>query len=270
VPLFIDIHDIAGITPEAIAEAHSADMACQKKHGVNYLKYWLNATRGKVFCLCTAPSAEAANIVHLEAHGMLAERIIELDPDLADSFLGEGPVSSTGAVLLPQSQDCDPGIRTLMFTDIVGSTAITQRLGDRAAMRVLDLHDSVVRAALGQYTGREVKHLGDGIMAVFVSAAKAVRCASSIHAALRDAPLDSSDPVRVRIGLASGEPVERQGDFFGTTVQLAARLCAYAQPAQALVSNSVTSLCSGVRFEDLGEVRLKGFDQPTRAHVLAD
>jgi class 3 adenylate cyclase len=266
----MDIHDITDATPEAVAEAHRADVARQHKYGVNYIKYWLDDSRRKVFCLCTAPDAEAANRVHHEAHGMIAERIIEVDPDLADSFLGGGAVASTGAVLLPQTQECDPGIRTLLFTDIVGSTAITQRLGDRAAMRLVDLHDSVVRSALVSHVGREVKHLGDGIMAVFISAGDAVRCAASIQAALRDAAPDSADPVSVRIGAASGEPVERQGDFFGSTVQLAARLCAYAKPGQTVVSTSVTSLCKGVHFDDLGEVQLKGFEQPTRAYALAD
>jgi class 3 adenylate cyclase len=270
VPLFIDIHDITGATPEAVADAHAKDVACQQKHGVNYVKYWLNEPRGKIFCLCTAPDAEAARIVHLEAHGMLAERILEVDPDLADSFLGDGPVSSSGAALWPRSQQCDPGIRTLVFTDIVGSTAITQRLGDHAAMHVVDQHDRIVRAALGGHAGREVKHLGDGIMAVFDAAMDAVRCALAIQGTLRSAATDTADPVRVRIGVASGEPVERQGDFFGSTVQLAARLCAYAQPGQTLVSSSVTSLCTDVRFEDLGDVQLKGFEQPTRAHALVD
>lgn len=206
--------------------------------------------------------------MHREAHGLVAERIIEVDPDLAESFLGGGAVAPTGAVVLPQSQECDPGLRTIVFTDIVGSTAMTQRLGDRAAMRMLDVHDSIVRAAIGTHVGREVKHMGDGIMAAFISATSAVRCAAAIQAALRDAAPYSADPVQLRIGVASGEPVERQGDFFGTTVQLAARLCAYAQPGQTLVSDSVTLLCKGVRFDDLGEVLLKGFEQPTRAHVL--
>ncbi len=179
-------------------------------------------------------------------------------------------MTPTGAVTLPQTQLCDPGIRTLVFTDIVGSTAMTQRLGDRAAMRVVDLHDSIVRAALGRHVGREVKHLGDGIMAVFISAVEAVHCAASIQAAFRDAAPDSADPVSVRIGVASGEPVERQGDFFGSTVQLAARLCAQAKPGQTLVSTSVTSLCKEIHFDDLGDVQLKGFEQPTRAHALVD
>lgn len=269
-PLFIDIHDITGATPEAVAVAHAADVACQAKYGVNYVKYWINEDRAKLFCMCTAPDAETANRVHLEAHGLVAERIIEVDPELAESWLGSGPVASSGAVLWPQSQRSDPGVRTIVFTDIVGSTAITQRLGDRAAMRVLDLHDGLVRAALGRHAGREVKHLGDGIMAAFAAAVDAVRCATSIQAGFRDAARDSAEPVRVRIGLASGVPVERQGDFFGATVQLAARLCAYAQPGQTLASTSVTALCKEVAFLDLGDVVLKGFEQPTRAHALPE
>ena len=267
-PLFIDIHDITGATPEAVAGAHLADLACQEQHGVNYVKYWLNESRAKIFCLCTAPDAEAANRVHREAHGLVAERIIEVDPELAESFLGDGPVASTGAVLWPRSQQCDPGIRTIVFTDIVGSTALTQRLGDHAAMKVLDLHDGIVRAALSKHAGREVKHLGDGIMAAFTAAVDAVECATAIQVAFREAARGAEEPVRVRIGLASGEPVERQGDFFGTTVQLAARLCAHAQPGQTVVSEAVVGLCTGVAFVDLGDVVLKGFEQPTRAHAV--
>lgn len=268
VPLFIDIHNITGATAEAVADAHAKDMECQQKYGVNYVKYWLNEQRGKIFCLCTAPNAEAARIVHMEAHGLLPERILEVDPDLADGFLGDGPVSPGGAVLWPRSQTCDPAIRTLLFTDIVGSTAITQRLGDRAAMKVVDLHDRIVRTALSDHSGREVKHLGDGIMAVFASAPDGVRCAQAIHAAFRGTLIDEMDAVQVRIGVASGEPLERQGDFFGGTVQLAARLCAHAEPGQTLVSASVVSLCDDHRFTDLGDVQLKGFEQPVRAHVV--
>lgn len=268
-PLFIDIHELGpDVTPEQVADAHRRDVEHQEKHGVNYVKYWHNQAGGKIFCLCTAPDAESANRVHQHAHGMLAERILEVDPDLADTFLGAAPIASSGAVVVPQSQRYDPGVRTIVFTDIVGSTAMTQRLGDQAAMKLVDTHDRIVRAALAKHAGREVKHLGDGIMAAFTSAADAVECAASIQAALRDAPSDSSDAVRVRIGVACGEPLERQGDFFGSTVQLAARLCAYAQPGQTVVSTPVIQLCGALRFQDLGDVILKGFEQPTHVHAL--
>ncbi|HYB98712.1 MAG TPA: nickel-binding protein [Candidatus Limnocylindrales bacterium] len=263
---FIDIHEVTGATRDAIAEAHQKDMECQDRYGVNYVKYWFNESGGKIFCLCTAPDAEAANAVHAHAHGLLAERIIEVDPDLVDGFLGQGAVAATGAATLPKSDTYDPGLRTILFTDIVGSTAITERLGDHAALQIVELHDRIVRDALGEHGGREVKHLGDGIMAAFTAAPAAVRSAAAIHAALgaEHAP----EPVRVRIGLACGEPVERKGDFFGATVQLAARLCAQAQPGQTLVSTDVCTHCSDFEFSDLGTVLLKGFEQPVRAYAV--
>jgi class 3 adenylate cyclase len=170
---------------------------------------------------------------------------------------------------MPNSRSLDTGTRTILFTDIVGSTAATQRLGDHAAMEIVELHDRIVRAALERTLGREVKHTGDGIMAAFTSAQLAVRCTALIHNELASAPPVAGEAVRVKVGAAAGEPVERQGDFFGSTVQLAARLCAHAPAAKTLVSSSVVELCSEIRFDDAGELALKGFAQPVRAYVVA-
>lgn len=267
-PTFIDIHDAADITADQIEEAHLKDLAVQDEHGVSYVQYWHNVEKGKVFCLCTAPSAEAARRVHEKAHGDLAQRIVEVDPELLDVLLGGGTVAASGAVMFRNTPERDPGVRTIVFTDIVGSTALTQRLGDRAAMAIVNLHDSVVRAALRGTHGREVKHLGDGIMAAFTSAGDALACAAAIHEALRAAAPVSGEAVRVKIGAAAGEPVERSGDFFGSTVQLAARLCAQASAEQTLVSTRVTELCTVTTFEDVGELSLKGFAEPVRAHAV--
>ena len=109
--------------------------------------------------------------------------------------------------------------------------------------------------------GREVKHTGDGIMASFVSTVAAVRCAIRIQRALAAHEQANKEvPVKVRIGAAAGEPVENHLDLFGSTVQLAARLCSHAEPEQSLVSNAVAELClgKGLTFQDLGEVLLKG------------
>jgi class 3 adenylate cyclase len=135
-------------------------------------------------------------------------------------MLGGGPVAPTGAALLPQTGTLDPGLRTILFTDIVGSTELTQRLGDRGAMAIVDLHDRLVRDALARTRGREVKHLGDGLMGVFVAAGDAVRCASDVHAALRAAADAVVEPVRVRVGAATGEPLERTATS-SATVQMA-------------------------------------------------
>jgi class 3 adenylate cyclase len=269
-PLFIDVHEVAGVTPEEIADAHVKDVAVQGEYGVSYIKYWLNEGGGKVFCLCTAPNAEAAEQVHRKAHGLVAERIVEVDPDLAEGMLGGGTVTPTGAAALGPRGKLDSGLRTILFTDIVGSTELTQRLGDHAAMDMLTLHDRLVRDALQRTRGREVKHLGDGLMGVFVSADDAIRCALEGHAALRDAAKQTAEPVRIRVGAAAGEPIERNGDFFGSTVQLAARLCTQAEPGQTLVSSSVVELCGHRRFTDVGELNLKGFPRPVHAHAVVD
>jgi class 3 adenylate cyclase len=269
-PLYMDIHNVPGATPDDLAKAHAADMAIQHEHGVQCLKYWFNEGAGKVFCLIDAPSVDAANAVHREAHGLLAEKIIQVDPEVADCFLGETGMNSAGAALIPGAagEQRDPGLRSVLFTDIVGSTELTQRLGDEAAMEIVDLHDEVVRDALREHGGREVKHTGDGIMAAFSSAVGAVKAGCQIQRSLAGRATEQLE-LRLRIGMAAGEPVEQRNDLFGSTVQLAARLCAHAQPGQVLVSNAIAELCLGkaIQFEDVGHVELKGFGSPV--HVQA-
>ena len=273
-PLYMDIHELKGVTAEDIAKAHEKDVEVQKKYGVKYRKYWVNEQAGKVFCLVEAPNAEAARCVHREAHGLMADKLIEIQPpELAEGLLGAAEINPAGAALLPggSMNDRDPGIRTVLFTDIVDSTSLTQSLGDEAAMAMLDTHNTVVRKALGDSSGREVKHTGDGIMASFLSPASAVKCAIQIQSELAKHESNRGDQsVRIRIGAAAGEPVEQHNDLFGCTVQLASRLCSAASPEQILVSNAIAELClgKGFSFQDIGEVTLKGFDQPVRAHAV--
>jgi class 3 adenylate cyclase len=271
----MDIHNLDdGTTPEDVAKAHAKDMETQKKYGVEYTKYWVNETGKKVFCLAHAPNAEAAEQVHREAHGLMPEKIIEVEPDVAEVFLGGTETNAAGAVILPGggADARDPGIRTVLFTDVVNSTSLTQLLGDEVALAILGVHDTIVRDALSDLGGREIKHTGDGIMASFVSVTAAVRCAIQIQRELaKHAQKNSKHALKVRVGAAVGEPVEQNNDLFGSTVQLAARLCAHAQPEQILVSSAIAELClgKGLSFEDLGEVTLKGFDSPVRAHAAA-
>ncbi|HUE40945.1 MAG TPA: nickel-binding protein [Chthoniobacterales bacterium] len=273
-PTYMDIHELpGGVTAQEVMKAHARDVAVQDKYGVSYHKYWVNEKEGKIFCLCHAPSAEAATQVHLEAHGNVAEKIIQVEPEVADLFLGGSEVNSAGAVVFPggSADDRDPGIRTILFTDIVGSTALTRRVGDEAAMELLAVHDKIVRDALAGLGGREIKHLGDGIMASFVSAASAVKCASRVQREVAKHCREKADrSFQIRVGVAAGEPVEHHNDLFGCTVQLAARLCSHADAEQILVSNVVAELCEGkvLAFEDLGAIALKGFDQPVRAHAV--
>jgi class 3 adenylate cyclase len=270
-PIYMDIHDLPGVTPEAVAQAHMQDMSVQEKYGVAYHKYWIDQKKGKVYCLCEAPSAEAAETVHLESHGLRAQRIMEVSPEIAEAFMGDAEVNEVGAAVLADKGGHDPGTRTILFTDIVGSTDMTQRLGDEESFALLSVHDSIVRGAVWAKSGREVKHTGDGIMAAFTSAACAVRCGMAVLQEVAAHRAKAHPPLRLRVGIAAGEPIEHANDLFGTTVQLAHRLCTHAEPQQILVSNAVAELCAGKKLpiREIGQVALKGFDQPVNAHAVA-
>lgn len=156
-------------------------------------------------------------------------------------------------------------IVTVLFTDMVGSTDMTQAKGDAAAQEVVRRHNTIVRQALSEFDGREVKHTGDGIMASFASTANAVDAAIAIQRAVTIHNATTSDiPVHLRIGINAGEPIQEEDDLFGTTVQLAARICAKCEADQVLCSNVVRELSHGRsrRFGALGEHELKGFRDP--------
>ncbi|UCH86087.1 MAG: alpha/beta fold hydrolase [Dehalococcoidia bacterium] len=179
-----------------------------------------------------------------------------------DDFLGEGEEVAAEAKPLA-SED----VHTILFTDMEGSTTLTQRLGDARAQDVLRTHNTIVRDALKAHSGSEIKHTGDGIMASFTSASRALECAIDIQRALaQHNEADPDTPIRVRIGLNAGEPVAEEEDLFGTAVQLAARIAAKAEGEEILVSDTLRGLVAGkgFLFSDRGDVALRGFEDPVR------
>lgn len=157
------------------------------------------------------------------------------------------------------------GIVCIMFTDIVGSTAMTHERGDYAAQEVVRVHNAIVRSALAAHHGKEVKHTGDGIMASFTIAANAVRATMEIRDTLaKHNAAEGAVPVKVRIGLNAGEAVQEEDDFFGTTVQLAARVCDKAGTGEVFVTDNVRTLAkgNGLSFQEAGEFVMKGVPAP--------
>ena len=186
-------------------------------------------------------------------------------------FLGQQPATSVEPAT----------IHTILFTDVEGSTALTDRLGDAAAREVMRQHERITREALKAHGGSEVKTMGDGFMASFGSATKALECAVAIQKAFaspepnvgarRASPLRPEGGIRVRIGLNAGEPIaeddpDGRSDLFGTAVIVAARIAAQAQGGEILVSDVVRQLVAGkgFLFNDRGEHALKGFEDPVR------
>ena len=162
----------------------------------------------------------------------------------------------------------DGGFRTILFTDLVGHTEMMHRLGDDRGRAVLREHEQITREVLKAHNGSEVKTMGDGFMASFTSVTKSVECGIALQRAF--AERSSDEPLRIRVGLNAGEPIQEDGDLFGETVILAARIAAKAEGGEVLVADTVRGLCSGkgFLFADRGEFVAKGFEEPVRLYEV--
>ena len=163
----------------------------------------------------------------------------------------------------PKPKEAQARVVAVLFTDIAGSTALTQQLGDAGAQEVVRAHNKIVRENLTRFKGREVKHTGDGMMCSFDQPTNAVE--ASIEIQKETIQLRSSNPqlpLKLKIGINAGEPIAEDNDLFGTTVQLAARIVDKAQADQIFVSETVRGICTGkgISFKSAGGFAMKGFD----------
>jgi class 3 adenylate cyclase len=161
---------------------------------------------------------------------------------------------------------------TLLFTDLVGSTELMERLGDDAADRVRREHFATLRDASRAHDGAVVKNLGDGLMLAFASALGALACAVSMQQRIADRnEAVAEEKMGLRIGLNAGEAICVEGDYFGTPVVVAKRLCDQAQSGQVLLSDVVRTLVGSrgdYRFTALGPLSLKGLADPVSVFEL--
>ncbi len=158
----------------------------------------------------------------------------------------------------------DRVLATVLFTDIVDSTAQGAAMGDRRWREVLAEHDRIVRGLIARYRGREVKTMGDGFLAIFDGPARAIRCATAAAQAVPSLGLE------IRAGLHTGEVEMLEGDVGGIAVAIGARVGAIADSSEVLVSSTVKDLVagSGLSFEDRGEHELKGVPGAWRLYAV--
>jgi len=183
-----------------------------------------------------------------------------------DEFLGEGEPAPAGA-----EPTAPGGLCTILFTDMESSTTLRQRLGDAKAQELVRIHNTIVRDSLKGHGGSEIKHTGDGIMASFPGASGALECAVAIQRGVAaHVEQHPQTPLRVYIGLNVGEPISEDSDLFGTSVDLARRICDHAEPGEILASNVVRELAAGkgFLFADRGGVALRGFEDPVRLYEV--
>ncbi|MDQ1566066.1 MAG: hypothetical protein QOF96_946 [Actinomycetota bacterium] len=201
----------------------------------------------------------------------LEQQILLQSPEL----VGLQPPAVASGTAMPPNVAADAGegaLSTVVFTDVEGSTALRTSRGDDVAQGILRQHEHLVRKLLAEHNGREVKSLGDGFLALFGSARRALAFAVALQRALEEERWSSpAEAVRVRIGISAGEVVEESGDVFGQAVHAAARVAAKAEGGQILVSEVVRRLVGSApdtEFRDVGRFRLKGFPERWRLFEL--
>ncbi|NQU59193.1 MAG: adenylate/guanylate cyclase domain-containing protein [Rhodospirillales bacterium] len=163
----------------------------------------------------------------------------------------------------PTQREESTGPVTVLFTDIAGSTAMTQNLGDAVAQQVVRAHNRIVRDALTEFNGKEIKHTGDGIMASFSTTSNGVEGSMKIQIDTAKHNENNPDlPLHIKIGINAGEPISEDNDLFGSTVQMAARIVDKAKADEIFVSEIVRGICAGkeIKFENRGPFTMKGFD----------
>ena len=155
-------------------------------------------------------------------------------------------------------------LATVLFTDIVESTATAARLGDRAWGDLIQRHHSVIRRQLARFRGRELDTAGDAFFASFDGPARAIHCARAISDAVKDLGL------QVRAGLHTGECEVVDGKVGGIAVHIGARVAAHTEPGEVLVSSTVRELVagSGIQFRERGMANLKGVPGEWRLYAV--
>ena len=269
-PIYMDRHYVEGATKHAVEHAHMQDLEIQDEFGVSFLTYWFDEERSTAFCLAHAPDEETLSELHSKAHGLVPNEIIPVDPAVVEMFLGR--VSDPVPADEPSDKGgVDSAFRAIMFTDLKDSTAMGVQLGDKKAMHLLRIHNALTRQAMKEFEGREVKHTGDGFLFSFEEITNALDGAIAVQRALRAYNEENpGEMIHIRIGLSAGEPVDEAGDLYGTSVNLAARLCSHAKTDGILVDEIVHELCADPQFtfSKKDAILPKGFDEAVQVYEI--
>jgi class 3 adenylate cyclase len=208
---------------------------------------------------------DEALALRLEAQGLGA-----IDASTSIDFMAKAISSEQPDIAAYAAPD---GQVTILFSDIEDSTLITERLGDRRWLEVLRAHNSLFRRLVRSHGGFEVKNQGDGFMLVFSDSRRAVECAAAIQRGLAESDPVEGERVRVRIGMHAGEAIREEGDFFGRSVIVAARIAARAGGGEILVSEQLKRRAENgdaehptVSFDRGREIALKGLTGTHRVY----
>lgn len=241
-PLYMDMHLLPGVRARDVAEAHRRDLLIQDDHRCNCMTYWIDEKRGNVFCLIEAPDRMAVREMHSKAHGLIPHKIIEVNSQLVESFLGRIADPDDAVMMDGFKVFQEASHRTLMVIRAPDPVLLRHALGDKTP-GVLKSQQYIIQKELVAHQGSEVKQGGDDYIISFIAPAGAIQCALSIRDMLQDM---LPDQATLRFGIHAGEPMSnnQQEVLFGDTIQLAGILSGLSGRHQLAISSAVRELAA--------------------------
>ncbi|MBV6419805.1 MAG: HTH-type transcriptional activator RhaS [Ignavibacteriaceae bacterium] len=263
-PLFMDRHIGLNATAKSVAEAHQMDLKIQKQFKCKALTYWYEEGKRIAFCLIEAPNKEAVEEMHRNSHGLIPNQIIEVQSNVVEYFLGR--IADPAKVNHTEQFINETAFRIILFIDC--KRIITKsKLSTNEKTEISAILNNVIRPALNEFDGTEVKINHDGIMASFTSISKSISCALKIQKRINEInnKLKGCE-VLASIGLSSGYPFTSGNDFFGETVLLAKRLSEIAKENNIVLSNDFKN--EFVRKETMSKKNLVRITNPVEEKFL--
>jgi len=243
-PIFMDRHDILGVTAKHVAEVHQKDLKVQGKFGCKTLTYWFDEKNGVAFCLVEAPEKQAVINMHDKAHGIIPHQIIEVETNLVKSFLGR----ITDPEVNKKSGEPDlvineSAIRTILYIELKYPGDISPEMLNENSLSLPDIYSSLVHKTLKKHGSNKIKDTDDGFVASFTDEIDALQCAKELLANLKEInKREIHQRMNASIGLSTGAPVTENSRFFGETIRLAKHLAYIAEPGQIMLSASIGEL----------------------------
>ncbi len=224
-------------TAKSLAEAHQLDLKVQNKFSCKAVTYWYDEGKQIAFCLIEAPDKKAVEEMHRNSHGLVPNQIIEVQNEIVEYFLGR--ISDPESVKNKEQFINETAFRAILYIDC--KQMFTSSKSFKKKEKGLgDIYNNLIRPAITQHDGIEIKVKSEGLMASFTSISKSLKAALKIQKSIRTNNSKSKDSKIISsIGLSTGYPVENGNDFFGETVLLAKRLSEVANEDEIVLSTEL-------------------------------
>jgi len=260
-PIYMDRHDVPGITAKAVAESHQKDLEIQEDFGIAIMTYWVDEERENAFCLLKAPKMQAVRDMHSMAHGMIPHEIIEVNSNVVEAFLGRihDPDSDTENRKTEHSIFNDPAFRSILVVDLKDRAHIDIKYGTTIGNKLIKNFNDLLRQSIHDYGGLMVEN-HDEVLASFTSVTNAVECAIIIRESILIQNTCTDLPeIEVKIGLSAGVPVTDNNKFFGDAIKIAKRLSSISESGKIHTTTIIKELYKGAKsqeFNGSGQIRV--------------